>query len=277
MVLSTTERQIANQLKLDTSACTLMAQGENSRIVKLGEWVLKTAPDQRTSSQFRKEADALVVLSANGISVPEVLCANDRCIVMRYYAQYKPTVSDFEDLGVSLAKLHMTTCSPEIERDTFFLGRLELSTMSKADTWGQYFVHVLLKELVEKADLQGHSLNFLDLTRIDMTQLETQPICRVHGDLWMGNLLPTQAGIFLIDPAGSLGVRGLDLAMLQMFGEPPQSFWRAYTKTYPIDPNTKASLSLYQLYYALAHVVLFGKSYIPLCKSLWQQSLINGL
>ena len=277
MALNVVERQIADQLGLDTNTCSTIAQGENSRVTRLGEWVIKTAPRQATSFQFQKEADALRTLSVHGISVPEVLCATDRCIVMRYHAHHPPSVSDFQQLGHSLAKLHLTRCLPKTEPDTFFLGRLELPTMSIEDHWPQYFVQTLLQGLAEKAHSQGHRLDFLNLTMIDLSKIEAQPICRIHGDLWMGNLLPTKDGIFLIDPAGSLGVRGLDLAMLQMFGEPPPSFWHAYTKTYPIDPDTRASLNLYQLYYALAHVVLFGKSYIPLCQSLWKQSPRNGL
>lgn len=41
---------------------------------------------------------------------------------------------------------------------------------------------------------------------------------RLHGDLWSGNVMWTQTGAVLIDPAAHGGHRETDLAMLALFG-----------------------------------------------------------
>ena len=87
----------------------------------------------------------------------------------------------------------------------------------------------------------------------------------------MGNLLPTSGHIKLIDPSCGYAERGLDLAMLTLFGNPPAEFWKVYEAVYPIPHEVRRDIPVYQLYYALAHVCLFGAGYIGLCQRLWRQ------
>jgi fructosamine-3-kinase len=47
-----------------------------------------------------------------------------------------------------------------------------------------------------------------------------EPVCRIHGDLWSGNVLWCADGAWLIDPAAHGGHRETDLAMLALFGLP---------------------------------------------------------
>ena len=44
--------------------------------------------------------------------------------------------------------------------------------------------------------------------------------CRIHGDLWSGNVVWARDGVHLIDPAAHGGHRETDLAMLGLFGLP---------------------------------------------------------
>ncbi len=53
----------------------------------------------------------------------------------------------------------------------------------------------------------------------------------------------------------------MDLAMMQLFGGFPQDVFDAYQATYPLDPEQKERVALYQLYPLLVHLNLFGKSY----------------
>lgn len=66
----------------------------------------------------------------------------------------------------------------------------------------------------------------------------------------------------LIDPASSYGDREMDMAMTELFGGFPEVFYRAYNEAYPLNhAGYKERKPLYQLYYLLVHLALFGESY----------------
>jgi fructosamine-3-kinase len=86
--------------------------------------------------------------------------------------------------------------------------------------------------------------------------------CRLHGDLWSGNVGWTRDGAVLIDPAAHGGHRETDLAMLALFGCPfCDAVLDGYQNQRPLRPGWRQRRGLHQLYPLLAHVVLFGGSY----------------
>lgn len=85
----------------------------------------------------------------------------------------------------------------------------------------------------------------------------------LHGDLWSGNVHagPTGAPV-LVDPASYFGEGEVDLAMAQLFGGFPREFFDAYEAAHPLQPGwAEHRRPLYQLYYLLVHLRLFGRSY----------------
>ena len=90
-----------------------------------------------------------------------------------------------------------------------------------------------------------------------------EPPARVHGDLWSGNVHVDETGApMLIDPAVYGWQREADLAMLQLFGTPSQSFFAAYDEVYPRARGEHERVALHQLYPLLVHVNLFGARYV---------------
>jgi len=84
----------------------------------------------------------------------------------------------------------------------------------------------------------------------------------LHGDLWSGNYAYLADGTPLIfDPACYYGDRESDLAMTELFGGFPASFYTAYQTAYPLAPGYKTRRELYQLYHILNHANLFGAGY----------------
>ena len=84
----------------------------------------------------------------------------------------------------------------------------------------------------------------------------------IHGDLWAGNYLITpnnKACIF--DPAIAYAPREMDLAMMKLFGGYPQEVFKIYEEIFPLQDDWKSRISLWQLYYILVHLNLFGASY----------------
>ncbi|MBX6395669.1 MAG: fructosamine kinase family protein, partial [Alicyclobacillaceae bacterium] len=87
----------------------------------------------------------------------------------------------------------------------------------------------------------------------------------LHGDLWSGNWMVDATGRpVLIDPAPWYGDREVDLAFTELFGGFPDSFYAAYWRIHPPADGYEARKPLYQLYFALVHLLLFGESYGPL-------------
>ena len=67
----------------------------------------------------------------------------------------------------------------------------------------------------------------------------------------------------LIDPATYFGHREMDMAMTKLFGGFHSLFYEAYESTYPMESNFEERKEIYQLYYLLVHLNLFGKGYLP--------------
>ncbi|HEX6751832.1 MAG TPA: fructosamine kinase family protein [Longimicrobium sp.] len=84
----------------------------------------------------------------------------------------------------------------------------------------------------------------------------------LHGDLWGGNVLSASGDPALIDPAVYRGHREVDLAMTELFGGFDPRFYGAYAEAWPLRPGYREiRRDIYQLYYLLAHVTLFGGGY----------------
>jgi fructosamine-3-kinase len=85
----------------------------------------------------------------------------------------------------------------------------------------------------------------------------------VHGDLWGGNWFTSDGGEpVLIDPAAYRGHGEVDLAMSELFGGFGAAFYEAYDDVAVVEEAYSAyRKDLYQLYYLLVHVNLFGGGY----------------
>lgn len=84
----------------------------------------------------------------------------------------------------------------------------------------------------------------------------------LHGDLWNGNYLISQEAIpYFIDPAVYYGHNEVDIAMTLLFGGFGNDFYSAYFKLIPKQAGFEKRIHLYQLYYLLVHLNIFGVSY----------------
>ena len=85
----------------------------------------------------------------------------------------------------------------------------------------------------------------------------------LHGDLWSGNYNFDETGQPVIfDPAVYYGDRETDIAMTELFGGFPGSFYAAYRSAYPLDADYATRKTLYNLYHILNHLNLFGRGYL---------------
>ncbi len=84
----------------------------------------------------------------------------------------------------------------------------------------------------------------------------------LHGDLWSGNAGFLGDGTPVVfDPAVYCGDAEADLAMTELFGGFPPSFYEGYREVRPIAAGYRGRRVLYNLYHVLNHLNLFGEGY----------------
>ena len=72
----------------------------------------------------------------------------------------------------------------------------------------------------------------------------------------------------LIDPAVAFAPREMDIAMMKLFGGFTEEVFIHYNSLYPLVTGWEERIKLWQLYYLLVHLNLFGASYLPQVKSI---------
>jgi fructosamine-3-kinase len=229
---------------------------------------------------FAAEADGLRALAAaRALRVPEVIAVGGGdhgppWLLLEFVEAGRPARDYAERLGHGLAALHRSAGSSAWgwERDNF-IGPLPQSNASAA-TWGELWRDERLEPQASMARARGH-FGSQDAALLDrviertpelLADLDEAPSL-LHGDLWGGNVFADGDGRpVLIDPAVYRGHREVDLAMSELFGGFPSGWPSAYDDAWAIDPGyARFRRALYQLYYLLVHVNLFGASYESGC------------
>jgi fructosamine-3-kinase len=220
-------------------------------------------------TMFPAEARGLAWLAeARALRVPRVLAADPAFLILEHIATGQRRPDFDETLGRALAALHRFGAPGfGLDHDNF-IGRLP-QTNHPAPTWAAFYRAQRLEPQLQLASDAG--LASPRLRRDGARLLEVledrvgppEPPARLHGDLWGGNLLVDERGEpCLIDPAVSGGHRELDLAMMRLFGGFGAPVFAAYDEAWPLASGHEERVPLYQLYFLLVHVNLFGGSYV---------------
>ena len=134
------------------------------------------------------------------------------------------------------------------------------------DRWIPFFRDCRLKPQFEAAaeyfgPSESREIEYL-LSHLDRYLVEPERPSLVHGDLWAGNHITGNDGKgWLIDPAVYYGHPEADLAMTELFGGFPDSFYEAYKEFGNLSPGYKDRRDLYNLYQLLNHLNMFGGGY----------------
>ncbi len=224
---------------------------------------------------FAAEGRGLALLrSAEALRVPEVLAwsgAGENTpgfIVMEWLGQGSANAAGVaEALGSGLAALHRTT-GPAFGLDYDNYIGANPQPNEYAEDWVSFFGEQRLGFQMElaarQARLPAQRARRLEklLARLADWLPAHPPASLLHGDLWGGNWLVTEAGEpALIDPAVYYGHREAELAFTELFGGFPSAFYRAYNRAWPLDEGYQERKELYNLYHLLNHLNLFGEGY----------------
>lgn len=134
-------------------------------------------------------------------------------------------------------------------------------------SWGSFCAEERLDPVLERLHPSVSSSDWEVLTvardRIGHGDFDDgEPPALIHGDLWSGNVLWSERGAVLIDPAAHAGHRESDLALLQLFGLPYlDQVLAAYHSTSPLPEGWRDRVPVHQLFYLAAHWLLFGHAY----------------
>jgi fructosamine-3-kinase len=205
------------------------------------------------------------------LRIPGVIAIGDdedgpRWLLMEFIAPADGSPTD-ATLGRCLANVHGSLPPGDFgwEADNW-IGSLPQDN-APSHSWGEFWRDRRIVPQLYRARVSGH-LREADLDRlVDRVVPALEDVTRpelLHGDLWSGNTYRAASGDpVLIDPAIYAGDGEVDLAMTELFGGFDTDFYEAYREHRPVSHAYEAyRRDLYQLYYLLVHVNLFGRSYV---------------
>jgi len=222
-------------------------------------------------SMFEAEAAGLAELAASGaLRVPAPLthglAAGQSFLVLEWLDLAHGGPIPWAKLGERLARLHRVSASRFGWRRDNTIGSTLQANRETAD-WGDFYREQRMRPQLILAAQNGAPKRLLQSGDQLMAHLGaffldyTPPPSLLHGDLWSGNVGSCAGEPVVFDPAVYFGDRETDLAMTELFGGFPASFYAAYQAVWPLDAGYAVRRDLYQLYHLLNHFNLFGSGY----------------
>lgn len=246
-----------------SSAYLLQTESEN--------YFLKVNSKPFALDMFLAEQKGLQAIeNTKTIAVPHVELVDSfegkSFLLMNFVESKRPVSSDFERLGRELAQLHLNTHHSFGFSSDNFIG--SLTQVNKPHrNWDAFYWYERISPQLNLAAKAG----LLNKSQIPDEEKAIKTFSDIfgnvkpallHGDLWGGNYLIAADGTpYLIDPAVYFGHSVVDIAMSKLFGGFSQSFYDAYHEIIPKAENHSQQIELYQLYYLLVHLNLFGSGY----------------
>ncbi|MDZ7751214.1 MAG: fructosamine kinase family protein [Gammaproteobacteria bacterium] len=222
---------------------------------------------------FEAEAAGLAEMAAaDAVRVPRPVCTGSAAGQAYLVMEYLPlggaaSAAAMAALGEGLAGLHRRTAGQfGWSRDNTIGSTPQINAW--CDEWVAFWRRQRLGYQLRLAADRGHGGGLQRvgerlMARLDALFADYRPLpSLLHGDLWSGNFGVTDGGEPVIfDPAVYYGDREADVAMTELFGRFPQSFYRAYDEAWPLDPGYPLRRDLYNAYHMLNHLNLFGGGY----------------
>ena len=269
------QNHLSKLLKAPRLSIHPVSGGDISRSYKINtskdSYFIKINPSDSALTMFQTEAFALdLIQSTKTIKTPKVLFCEtfheSSFLIMEFIESKSPSNLDFNTLGFKLAELHQHTSKVFGLNEDNFIGSLPQSNTQNS-SWLNFYIKERLQPQLHLANSQGLlSENECPTELIMREQLEdlfldVKPSL-LHGDLWSGNYLISKNGTpYLIDPASYYGHYEVDIAISKLFGGFGIDFYKAHSEYFPTTNETQVRIEIYQLYYLLVHLNLFGKSY----------------
>ena len=259
-----------HHIRLDKAQA--LSGGDINAVFKIwtdrGELVVKCNSASQFPAMFEAEARGLRLLaSTKTLRIPEVITfgeiEDDAFLLLEFLDGGGPASGFWERFGQKLAALHGHS-QDRFGLDHYnYIGSLPQSNQAE-ETAHAFYLDQRLSPQVELARRNGYSLKAFDRFALRLAELiPDEPPALIHGDLWSGNYMMVTGGEpALLDPAVAYAPREMDLGMMHLFGGFPGPLFDAYEEIFPLVPGWRDRLPIWQLYYQLVHLNLFGGSYL---------------
>lgn len=220
---------------------------------------------------FKSEATGLRIIKETGtISVPNYLSYSDqpgKAFLLLDWIEGAKTDKTEVILGQKLAELHRCFGRMHGFKNDTYIGLLPQPNELNAN-WLEYFRTFRLGSQLE----QGIQKGLIDGTRRKRMELLMERLnewvpsfvepSHLHGDLYAGNWIVGPGGEpYIVDPSFLYGDRHFEIAYTELFGGFSNKFYEAYEESYPLRKDYEDVKPIYQLYYLIAHLNLFGETY----------------
>ena len=231
---------------------------------------IKLAPRGQLDRLTCSQRNLAALLLYQQVYLPEPLCcgiAGDcSFIAMGFIPLQEAESPHWFSLGAALARLHRSNEQAMYGWDEDNYLGLTPQPNRWQKQWSTFFAEQrigwqlqLLKEQ-NKLDVSLDIAGVVD-TVSRLLAHHTPVPSPLHGDLWRGNCGFTSHQGVLFSPASYFGDRETDLAMTELFGQFPDTFYTGYNSIWPLEPEYAHRKSLYNLYHQLNHYLLFGEGY----------------
>lgn len=234
----------------------------------IGKFVVKLNTEKDFPEVFKKEAAGLRQLAkANVIRIPNAIdngVFKETGYLLLEHIETTNKAKDFwQDFGKKLANLHANTQGTfGLEYDNY-IGSLKQYNHSKTKDAATFYIDKRLEPQLKLA--RDNAFKFSHIERFfknleDIIPKEKPAL--IHGDLWNGNFMTDKNGeACLIDPAVCFAPREMDIAMMHLFSGFSNDLFQAYNQEFQLENDWKDRLKIWQLYYLLVHLNIFGETY----------------
>ncbi len=234
----------------------------------MGKFVVKINQEQEFPEMFKKEAMGLKQLAeAKVLRVPKVVDngveENMGYLLLEHISSSGKAKDFWENFGVKLAQLHKNSQPTFGLNYDNYIGSLPQHNNTTTKDAATFYIEKRLEPQLKLARENDYKFSGTDsfFKNIEDVIPKEKPAL-IHGDLWNGNFMTDENGqACLIDPAICFAPREMDIAMMHLFSGFSQDLFKAYNQKFKLEEDWKDRLKIWQLYYLLVHLNLFGDSY----------------
>lgn len=264
--------KIAEENNLQVSGASRLTGGDINEVYLLTsfsseKFVVKLNDPAKYPGMFTAEKAGLETLGqAQVFTVPRVINTgevNGRSYLLMEFIDSSPPAGNFwEIFGKQLALLHQNTSPTFGFEEDNYIGSLPQQNKNCGDA-REFYISQRLEPQIRMAANNGFELKkTAALYKRCEEMIPLEPPSLVHGDLWSGNYLTDEQGLpCLIDPAVAFAPREMDLGMMKLFGGFDPELFSVYRENYPLQEGWEERIPLWQLYYLLVHLNIFGAGY----------------
>jgi hypothetical protein len=277
MLSAKVKNALETKLQTSITSSTTLSGGDINTVYLLStskkKYVIKLNSANKFPGMFEAEKEGLALLeNTHTLRIPTVYFTEHThdvsFILMEHITHGNKNKTFWEDFGTQLAKLHQTTSNTFGLNHNNYIGSL-VQYNKKHVSIHEFYITQRLEPQLSLAKNNG--FDFGNLSNFFKNLEGIIPVEKpalVHGDLWSGNYLVNENGsVCLIDPAVSFMHRETDIAMMHLFGGFSSILFESYNEFHPLQSNWNKRLDIWQLYYLLVHVNLFGMSYYHSAKA----------